>query len=51
MTATINLATEWGRQRLVRAVEGNDVIAYPTEAVWGLAVTPGASLPLIPYWR
>ncbi|SET31439.1 MULTISPECIES: L-threonylcarbamoyladenylate synthase [Marinobacter] len=40
MTATINLATEWGRQRLVRAVEGNDVIAYPTEAVWGLGCNP-----------
>ena len=40
MTATINLATEWGRQRLVSTVDNNGVIAYPTEAVWGLGCNP-----------
>lgn len=40
MTAAINLATEWSRQRLCRTIEGDGVIAYPTEGVWGLGCNP-----------
>ncbi|MGM0571068.1 L-threonylcarbamoyladenylate synthase [Marinobacter sp.] len=40
MTATISLATDWGRQQLVRTVTRHGVIAYPTEAVWGLGCNP-----------
>ena len=40
MTTAINLATSWSRQRLCQVLDGQGVIAYPTEAVWGLGCNP-----------
>jgi L-threonylcarbamoyladenylate synthase len=40
MTTATNLATQWSRQRFRHALEGDGVIAYPTEAVWGLGCDP-----------
>lgn len=40
MTNTSNLATPWSRQRVCQVLDGNGVIAYPTEAVWGLGCNP-----------
>lgn len=40
MTNATQLATPWSRQRLRQVLEGDGVIAYPTEAVWGLGCNP-----------
>ncbi len=40
MTATVNIATHSGRQQLLEVIHRHGVIAYPTEAVWGLGCDP-----------
>ncbi|SFR65700.1 L-threonylcarbamoyladenylate synthase [Marinobacter daqiaonensis] len=40
MTTSINLSTPWSRQRLQQTLAADGVIAYPTEAVWGLGCNP-----------
>ncbi len=40
MTSAINLSTAWSRDRLRYSLATDSVIAYPTEAVWGLGCNP-----------
>ena len=40
MTIATHLATSWSRQRVSQTLDGDGVIAYPTEAVWGLGCNP-----------
>lgn len=40
MTATVNLTIESERQQLLDVIKSHGVIAYPTEAVWGLGCDP-----------
>ena len=40
MSTAINLSTPWSRRRLCQVLDDQGVIAYPTEAVWGLGCNP-----------
>lgn len=40
MIPAVNLQTAWQRLRLVQVLVRDGVIAYPTEAVWGLGCNP-----------
>lgn len=40
MTPALNVQSPWSRQWIRRTLEEGGVIAYPTEAVWGLGCDP-----------